>query len=73
MQLSPFSDEAWPFLALLYTTAAKSPNKNDPIGIFDTTILWFTPKFFVPNSSAVVETEMDVIAPVPMPIMAVPT
>lgn len=36
-----------------------------------TTTLWFTEKFLVPNSSVVVDTEIDVMAPVHTPIMAV--
>lgn len=39
--------------------------------MFVTTILWFTAKFLVPNSSGVAETAMDVIAPEHAPIMAV--
>lgn len=34
--------------------------------------MWFTEKFLVPNSSVVMETAIEVIAPVHTPIMAVP-
>jgi len=39
--------------------------------MFATTTLWFTEKFFVPNSSVVVEIAVEVIAPVETPITAV--
>lgn len=41
--------------------------------MFATTMLWFTPKCFVPNSSVVAETAIVVTAPVHAPITAVPT
>jgi hypothetical protein len=44
---------------------------KDPIGILATTTLWLTLKFLVPKSSVVVETEMEVIAPVQTPMIAV--
>lgn len=47
------------------------PNKKEPMGMLATTTLWFTEKFFVPNSSVVVDTAMEVMAPVQIPIMAV--
>ena len=47
------------------------PNKKEPMGMLATTTLWFTEKFFEPNSSVVVDTAMEVMAPEQIPIMAV--
>ena len=47
------------------------PNKKEPMGMLATTTLWFTEKFFVPNSSVVMDTAMEVMAPEQIPIMAV--
>lgn len=40
---------------------------KEPIGILATTRLWLMLKFLVPNSSVVVDTEIQVIVPVQIP------
>jgi len=47
------------------------PNRREPTGILAMTRLWFTLKFSGPKRSEVMETAMDVMAPVHAPMVAV--
>lgn len=54
-----------------YSSAAELPKMKDPMGMLMIKMLWLIPKYFAPNSSLVVDTEIVDIAPVDKLMMAV--